>query len=233
MTDEIKLPEATPEATNTVAQAANQPKVPAVVAKKNPTMTSATVLNSPVTRVSQPPQQEIQDMDKPFMVTLSEEDAIIASLNEADFMHEAIVAKPMAIPHYLDVKAKDPLKVVRWFNHKGHEGERHQYALSFGFVNAQPEDIEEELDRVKIKIVEGAIVCQDLILMITSKRLLFGKYKQNVLQANMLVGKENVHNQALNKANKEFNESMRSSGISPNLARGKVAFFKPNQIPGD
>lgn len=201
-----------------------------------PTLTTKNTMNPQVRTVSQPSVEELKDAlateqpESKLMSTATEDEIKLLEQIGDNFMSDSIVARSLILPSYLDVLSKDPSVAFRWVNFKGGEGRQLFYARSFGFVNATPEDIASELDKSMVKDQDGGLVCGDLVLMKVNKLKLFQKYKMNVLRANAMAGSQNAHTEAMDKAQTEFKADLGSNAA--NYAKGRVAFFKPDKIPG-
>lgn len=166
-----------------------------------------------------------------FMKTASEEDLNkLRALKESDILRsDMIVALDMKLPNFLDVRPKDPIYVLYWGNRKydGEDGNRLEKLLSIGFMKATVDDIDSPLsDRMQID--GAAIVSGDLILLKINKAILWGIYKANLLKANKIHTKQNVHKEALAAGQKELRSQLRQAGVAPSLYEGKLGMYIPD-----
>lgn len=168
-----------------------------------------------------------------FMRTLTpEERKNITDLTEDDILTDAVVAKDLTIPTYLDLKPVDPIYVFRWVNRKydGDGGNRYEQMRSIGFMNAEIEDVDGKIDP-KVTQDSGGIVCGDVILMKIRKDIYYSYLKANIIKSNKLFNRQNVTKEAHDKGLAQLRQDL--SGVDKRLYKGKLAMYIPNKTPLD
>lgn len=155
-----------------------------------------------------------------------------------DILSDSIIAKPLALPNFLDVKAKDPKFRLRWVQFKAQGGARYEQLLAAGFRNALPQEIV-GLNSTLLVHPDG-IKYHDTILMIIEADKLLGQYKWNFMRSLNMTSRSGALQKAAEQASNQFTADSRSGEFAQfnrqpdapmmdSRGHSKVAFYIPKE----
>jgi hypothetical protein len=147
-----------------------------------------------------------------------------------NFMHDAIVARPIRLPSMLDVKCKDSNWWPRWVNFKAHSGAMYNDAVAMGFRKAVKDEIVGLTTDLMIQ--PDGIKYNDVILMVIPTTKLFGAYKYNALRSLQMVGRKGAHRMAAREGEQSLQGVINSldapSGAKTEIRRG-IGIYEPTE----
>lgn len=138
-----------------------------------------------------------------------------------DFLADSIIAVPLQMPNFLDLRAKDPNYRLRWVNCKAQGGVRFDQAQAMGFRVARKEEVMGL--NSNIMIAPDGIKYHDVILMIIETKKILGHYKYNFLRSASRVQRSGQ--EAMQRAKQDVQAGLRHEGIS------QSAFQTPGEAP--
>ena len=147
-----------------------------------------------------------------------------------DILSASIIACPLQMPNFLDVRSKDPNYRLRWVNCKAQGGARYDAACAMGFRKAIPQEVVGL--NSNIMIAGDGIKYFDVILMAIETKKLLGHYKWNFLRSASRVQKSGQ--EAMQRARQDVQSGLRQEGVPQEAfqnpgERPKLDFY----IPGD
>jgi len=145
-----------------------------------------------------------------------------------DFMAESIIARPLQLPTFLDVRSKDPNYRLRWINFKAMGGARFDWACAAGFTKAEIKDVVGLNSNILVH--PDGIKYHDVILMKIETATLFGAYKHNALRSHQMTTRFGAHKIAKQEGDAELRNGISSEGFNPNDPRvsGKIGIYIPD-----
>lgn len=150
--------------------------------------------------------------------------AEVAKQAAAKLPDEDIVARPLVLPDYTDLRPRNPLLKFRWVNRVAGEGQRLYQMEAMGFVKVTSKDVvgPDGKPIPEYLIKNGQIVYGDLVLMKISREAYLGALKYNEQRAVDRISKAAF----LKRAKKMVSEELSRVG-SP--ATPKITTFVPGQ----
>jgi hypothetical protein len=133
----------------------------------------------------------------------------ISSHEIDDILSASIIARPLQMPNFLDLRAKDPNYRLRWVNCKAQGGVKYDAALGMGFRVAKKEEVI-GLNSTIMLAADG-IKYHDVILMIIETAKLLGHYKYNFMRSISRVQKSGQ--EALNMARIETQKGLNAEHV--------------------
>lgn len=140
--------------------------------------------------------------------------------------YPSVVARPLQMPDFVDIKPKNPQVALRWCNRVAGEGQRLDQVTFAGFIPVKPEEVMypngKPLPPSMIK--NGQVHMGDLILMKIDKASYDGALKYNWQRAidRMKPGT------AQRQGKQDLNNALKEAGVrpTPDLLR-KLSTFQP------
>jgi hypothetical protein len=147
-----------------------------------------------------------------------------------DILSASVIACPLQMPNFLDVRSRDPNYRLRWVNFKAQSGARYDAACAMGFRKAVAKEVVGL--NSSIMIAGDGIKYYDVILMAIETKKLLGHYKWNFMRSVARV--KHVGQEALQRAKQDVQSGLRQEGVSQEAfqnpgERPKLDFY----IPGD
>lgn len=144
-----------------------------------------------------------------------------------DFMSESIVARPLRLPNYLDVRCKDPNFIPRWVNFKTQNGARYSMFKSSGFRNAKQEEMVGLSEEITVGS-DGMIKDHDVVLMVAPKSIVFGAYKQNALNSMRMISRTGAMGRAKEESDRVIRQGISSEGFNYGQYGKKLTSYIPD-----
>lgn len=144
-----------------------------------------------------------------------------------DFMSDSIVARPLRLPNYLDVRCKDPNWIPRWVNFKTQNGARYSMFKSAGFRNAKQEEMVGLSEEITIG-GDGMIKDHDVVLMVAPKAIVFGAYKQNALNSMRMISRTGAMGRAKEESDRIIRQGISNEGFDPGQYGKKLTSYIPD-----
>jgi hypothetical protein len=134
-----------------------------------------------------------------------------------------IVARPLMLPDFVNIKPKNPEIAFRWVNFKAGEGKRFNEATFQGFLPATPDDCENHLGMAK----DGRVINGDLMLMKIDRKKYLGALRYNNEAVNRVVRKANRETVANQMLKEELGNASSNKATRPEH-RGMIQTFTPS-----
>ena len=148
--------------------------------------------------------------------------ATAAPVSELD---DSIVARPLMMPEFLDLRPKNPMHTIRGVNLNHDNGNMYFRAKVAGFVDATPEDIvmRDGSPVLGNYVKDNRVIYGDLIVMKIDRAKYLGALKYNAQEAQRRMSKTGI----AQKGNKELFEALGST-MAPPEQKAKIQAFVPS-----
>lgn len=144
---------------------------------------------------------------------------------ESPELDDSIIARPLMMPEFLDLRPKNPAHTLRGVNLNHDKGSHYFKMKTAGFVDATPEDVLMR-DGSPIQgnyVKDNRVIYGDLIVMKIDRLKYLGALKYNALTARQRVSRNAIAQQG----GKMLREELSGTSAPPEL-KAKIQTFVPS-----